>query len=140
MAKIHRMRPAEDIPDSSLADIAFLLLIFFLATTIIADEFGLSLILPQRSKAPPKEINRQNVMVISTDVSGQLFLVDEVPTPLEEIKPLVEERQAEKPDKFVVSVEPHRQAPYRAMIDILDELKGAGARRISLKTRRGTGG
>ena len=46
MAKIHRIRPPEEIPDSAMADVAFLLLIFFLATTTISEEFGLSLILP----------------------------------------------------------------------------------------------
>ncbi len=45
MAKITRVRPPEEIPDSAMADVAFLLLIFFLATTTIAEEFGLSLIL-----------------------------------------------------------------------------------------------
>ena len=138
-AKIRRVRPPTDIPDSAMADVAFLLLIFFLATTTIAEEFGLSLILPQRSNNAAKEINRQNVMVITTDVSGTIFLVDDVPTELAAIKPLVRERQAAN-DKLVVSVEPHRQAPYRAMIDILDELKGAQAKRISLKTRRTAGG
>ncbi len=138
--KTRRVRPPQEIPDSAMADVAFLLLIFFLATTTIAEEFGLSLILPQKSqKANNVEINRKNVMVITTDISGNIFLVDDVPTDLAAIKPLVRERSAAN-ENLVVSVEPHRQAPYRAMIDILDELKGGGAKRISLKTRRGTGG
>jgi biopolymer transport protein ExbD len=119
-----------------MADVAFLLLVFFLATTTIAEEFGLSLILPAKSKANKRiEINRENVMVISTDPTGQIFYVDDKPTPLEQIKPLVETRRMSN-DKLVVSVEPDRKAPYRAMVDILDELKLAGATRISLKTRR----
>lgn len=136
MAKIHRVRPPEDIPDSAMADVAFLLLIFFLATTTIAEEFGLSLILPAKSQQNKRiEVNRENVMVISTDVSGNIFYVDDKPTPLEQIKPLVETRRLAN-EKLVVSVEPARHAPYRAMVDILDELKQAGATRISLKTRR----
>ena len=71
MAKIHRVRPPEDIPDSAMADVAFLLLIFFLATTTIAEEFGLSLILPARSQNQTRiQVNRENVLVISTDPSG----------------------------------------------------------------------
>ncbi len=136
MAKIHRVRPPTEIPDSAMADVAFLLLVFFLATTTIAEEFGLSLILPAKSKANKRiEINRDNVMVISTDPTGLIFYVDDTPTPLEQIKPLVETRRMSN-DKLVVSVEPDRKAPYRAMVDILDELKLAGATRISLKTRR----
>jgi biopolymer transport protein ExbD len=123
-----------------MADVAFLLLIFFIATTTIAEEFGISLILPQRSSSQSaQQVNRKNVMVISTDVSGQLFLVDDSPVPLEQIRHMVEERQAVN-DKLVVSVEPHRQAPYKALVDILDEVKAGEATRISIKTRRQAGG
>jgi biopolymer transport protein ExbD len=136
MAKIHRVRPPEEIPDSAMADVAFLLLVFFLATTTIAEEFGLSLILPAKSEHQDRiEVNRDNVMVITTDVTGDAFFIDDKPVTLKDIKPLVETRKAGN-DKLVVSVEPHRNAPYKAMVDILDELKLAGATRISLKTRR----
>ena len=136
MAKIHRQRPPDKIPDASLADIAFLLLVFFIATTTIGEEFGLTLILPQKSKgAQTMAVNRANVAVISTDPSGNVFYVDQVPVELRQIREVVRERQAAN-DKLVVSVEPDRAAPYRAMVDILDELKVAGASRISLKTRR----
>jgi biopolymer transport protein ExbD len=136
MAKIHRVRPPEEIPDSAMADVAFLLLIFFLATTTIAEEFGLSLILPAKSQRNEAiQVNRDNVMVISTDPSGNIFYVDDDPVPLAQIKALVETRKAGN-DKLVVSVEPDRRAPYRAMVDILDEVKQAKATRISLKTRR----
>jgi biopolymer transport protein ExbD len=135
MAKIHRMKPGEEIPQSSLADVAFLLLIFFIATTTISEEFGLSLILPAKSQpGQQQEVNRKNVMVISTDPTGATFFVDNQPTPLREIRDRVKEAEAAN-DKLVVSVEPSPQAPYRAMVDILDELKIAGASRISLKTK-----
>ena len=41
-----RSRPSDDIPAASMSDIAFLLLIFFLVTTIFAVEQGIPLILP----------------------------------------------------------------------------------------------
>lgn len=136
MPKIHRVRPPDEIPQSAMSDVAFLLLVFFIATTTIAEEFGLNLILPAKSNASNSlQVNRQNVMVITTDPTGAVFLVDDTPTPLDQIEGIVKEREAAN-DKLVVSVEVDRQAPYRAMVDILDELKQAGATRISLKTRR----
>jgi len=135
MAKIHRVRPPEDIPDSAMADIAFLLLIFFIATTTIAEEFGLTLVLPAKSNGTALQVNRDNVMVISTNEAGTLVLVDDQPISLRALRQMVKERQALN-DKLVVSVEPHPQAPYKVMVDILDELKMAKAKRISLKTKR----
>ena len=136
MPKIHRVRPPDEIPQSAMSDVAFLLLVFFIATTTVAEEFGLNLILPAKATGQsPRQVNRQNVMVISTDPTGQVYLVDDQPTPLHQIRNVVKEREAANP-KLVVSVEPDRKAPYRAMVDILDELKLAGATRISLKTRR----
>lgn len=136
MAKIHRVRPPTDIPQASLADVAFLLLVFFIATTTIGEEFGLTLILPAKSQNQQRmEVNRANVTVITTDPSGDLFYVDGVQTGLRAIRDVIRDRQ-EANDKLIVSVEPDRAAPYRAMVDILDELKLAKATRISLKTRR----
>ncbi len=40
MAKIHRIAPSGEISQASLSDIAFLLLVFFIATTTISEEFG----------------------------------------------------------------------------------------------------
>jgi len=119
-----------------MADVAFLLLVFFLATTTIAEEFGLSLILPAKSQNQDRiQVNRDNVLVISTDATGAVFYIDDKPASLKEIGPIVRDRLVGN-DKLVVSVEPDRRAPYRAMVDILDELKAAKATRISLKTRR----
>jgi len=136
MAKINRVRPPEEIPDSSMADVAFLLLVFFLATTTIAEEFGLTLILPAPSQTQAaQEVNRANVMIIASDEGGNVILVDDVAVNLAEIPDLYRERFASN-DKLVVSVEPHPKAPYRTMVNILDELKKAHCKRISLKTKK----
>jgi biopolymer transport protein ExbD len=135
MTKIHRMKASGEIPQASLADVAFLLLIFFIATATITEEFGLSLILPAKSTAlSSMAVERRDVMVISTDPTGTVFLVDDQPTPLYQIRVLVKEAEAAN-DKLVISVEPPATAPYKVMVDILDELKMAGARRISLRTK-----
>ena len=46
MGKIKRRFKGGEIPTSSMADIAFLLLIFFLVTTTIDIDKGLGLVLP----------------------------------------------------------------------------------------------
>jgi biopolymer transport protein ExbD len=56
MPFLHPSRPTRargDIPTSSMADIAFLLLVFFLVTTVFDDERGLSLVLPEADRPVP---------------------------------------------------------------------------------------
>jgi len=134
MPKVSLSRPSDRIPDSALADVAFLLLVFFLATTVIAEEFGLSVILPARvADTPAVQVHPENVLTLTTDSEGRVFFVDGVPTALDEIRNVVRSRQ-ERNGKLVVRVDPDRKAPYSAMVDILDEVKLGGARRISLNT------
>jgi biopolymer transport protein ExbD len=133
--RVRLRRSLEDrIPDSALADVAFLLLIFFLATTVIAEERGIPLLLPaQGTDGSP--VNPANVMRLSTDASGTILYVDRLPTAPGEIRERIREAQAGNP-RLILLVDPHRKAPYRAMVDLLDEAKLAEAERISVKTRR----
>lgn len=129
------------VGESSMSDVAFLLLIFFIVSTTFP-EIGLPLILPSKA-SQVKQVARTNVMQIVTSRSGDFFLdVSEVPTPLSQLRDIVKERLIEN-DKLIVSMETHPEAPYGRMIDALDEvmlsyeeLEAAGTKRdtrISLK-------
>jgi biopolymer transport protein ExbD len=143
MAKFSRRSriTADMVGESSMSDVAFLLLIFFIVSTTFP-EIGLTLILPSKS-GEVKEVARTNVMQIVTARTGAYFIgTEEVPTPLTQIKPRVKERLIEN-EKLILSIETHPDAPYGRMIDALDEvvlayneLDAAGqdrTRRISLK-------
>jgi biopolymer transport protein ExbD len=119
-----------------MSDIAFLLLVFFIATTIFNVEQGLTLILPPKDAGTPKKVNRKNVMVIHTDARGRVYADGEVVTNLRKLHEKVERRHLEN-DKLVVSIESHPESEYGVMIDVLDEVKKAEAPRISIKTYTG---
>ena len=68
-----------EIPTSSLADIAFLLLIFFLVTTTIDTDKGIQLVLPE--KGQEQKVRSQNIANILINESG-LVMMDEEPTDL----------------------------------------------------------
>ncbi len=114
-----------------MSDIAFLLLIFFLVTTIFAVEQGIPLALPGQQSQNVK-VSRKNLLIIKAYPNGSITL-DKQPITFQEIKPAVEKRLAEN-EKLVVVIETHPDSEYGLMIDILDELKLANARTISLKT------
>ncbi|MGD8394318.1 MAG: biopolymer transporter ExbD [Candidatus Eiseniibacteriota bacterium] len=137
--KFKRIKVSDEIPNSSMSDIAFLLLVFFIATTIFNVEEGLTLILPPKDAGVPKKVSRKNVMVIHSDANGNVFVDDELWRDVSRLDTEVARRYREN-DKLVVSVESHPNSRYNVMIDILDEVKQAQVPRISIKTYSGEGG
>lgn len=134
MAIKKKARPIGDLSQASLSDIAFLLLVFFIATTIFPTEKGITLVLPG-STSVKKQIPRKNVMVITTDAGGNVF-IDDVATSVGAVRQTVIDRIAEN-ENLVISIETHPDAPYGRMVDVLDEVKMANADRISVKLFRG---
>ena len=118
---------------ASMSDIAFLLLIFFLVTTIFAFEEGIPMVLP--AKAPAKKVKRDAVVTLKAHANGSITF-DDKPLRLAEVKPRVEARLAEN-DRLVVVLETHRDSEYGLLVDLLDELRLAKARRVSLRSSDG---
>ena len=88
-------RPAQEINSSSMADIAFLLLVFFLVTTTISMDKGISLVLP--SEGNELEVNRKNIVNILMNEGGKVLL-DDKPTKLNAIREIVERKIAGNPN------------------------------------------
>ena len=70
-----KRRDLQEINSSSMADIAFLLLVFFLVTTTISMDKGISLVLP--SEGNEMEVNKINIVNILVNESGDLLSIDE---------------------------------------------------------------
>ncbi|MBX7151437.1 biopolymer transporter ExbD [bacterium] len=123
-----RKTSSAEIPTGSLADMAFLLLIFFLVVTTIGSDKGIDLVLPPEGDVKP--IPMKNIMNILLNDNGDI-LIDEEPRLLNQVKDIVKDRVA-KNDKLIVSVKTTRVTPYRVFIAVLDQLKQADARKISI--------
>ena len=119
---------AGEIPTASMADIAFLLLIFFLVTTTIDTDKGLGLVLPP--KGEEKEIPKRNISNLLINARGDVLL-DKQPIQIRDIRQVVMEKMAAN-DKLIFSVKTHDKAKYQAYISVLDQLKMANATRISI--------
>ena len=123
---------AGEIPTASMADIAFLLLIFFLVTTTIDMDKGLGLVLPP--KGEEKEIPKRNISNILINARGDILL-DKEPIQMRDIRQVVREKMAAN-DKLIFSVKTHPKAKYQAYVNVLDQLKMANATRISIAETR----
>ena len=123
---------AGEIPTASMADIAFLLLIFFLVTTTIDMDKGLGLVLPP--KGEEKEIPKRNISNILINARGDILL-DKEPIQMRDLRQVVREKMAVN-DKLIFSVKTHPKAKYQAYVNVLDQLKMANATRISIAETR----
>lgn len=126
-------KPQESIPTSSMADVAFLLLIFFLVTTVFPKDRGLALVLPE-GQAPVAAENVLHLLVESEDrvavrygssPSTSLVRPDDVAD-------IWRSAVAARPG-LIAAVKTGENVAYGAMIDVLDALQSAGATRISLQ-------
>ena len=128
MKKNRRFKGGE-IPTSSMADIAFLLLIFFLVTTTIDTDKGLGIVLP-----PPGdmeiEIRKDKIMNCLINSQGKVLL-DEEPTNIDQIHRIVGEKLRAN-NKLVISVKAHPKTAYNDYVKVIDQLKRADAKRISI--------
>ena len=123
-----RKRKVDEVNPSSMADIAFLLLVFFLVTTTISMDKGINIILP--ADGSEKEVDKNNLVNIAMNDQGKV-LVDDTPRLISEIKLMAEKRIAANP-KIIFSVSTHERTKYQDYIGLLDELKKANATKISI--------
>jgi len=123
-----KRRDLQEINSSSMADIAFLLLVFFLVTTTISMDKGISLVLP--SEGNEMEVNKTNIVNILVNETGKVLL-DDKPTRLKDIKGIAERRITQN-DKVIFSVQTHPRTKYQVYIQVLDQLKSAKAQKISI--------
>ncbi|MFQ5823719.1 MAG: ExbD/TolR family protein [bacterium] len=117
-----------EIPLASLADIAFLLLIFFLVTTTIDVDRGIGLTLP--AKGQETEVRTKNITNLLINAQGEILLDNEI-IPVHEINRIIRQKLEENP-RLIVSVKTDRETKYNVFVQTLDELKIANATRISI--------
>lgn len=116
------------IPTASMADIAFLLLTFFLVTTSLDLDKGLGLTLPPRGQAKP--IPKRNIASLLINASGEVLL-DEQEIQVQQIRDVIKQRLAAN-DKLIVSIKTDRNTRYQVFVAVLDQVQMAEAPRISI--------
>lgn len=115
------------VPTSSMADIAFLLLIFFMTTTIFKMEDGLPVTLPRAETAQKQK--REKIMHIWIDAAGNISINDKLVN-VDNIEAIMVNMLVEKPD-LIVAFNADDRSPYGVVSDVMEELKQANAVRVS---------
>lgn len=130
-----RDRMNNEINAGSMADIAFLLLIFFLVTTTIAEDKGILVKLPPWSDEEPDitKLKERNVYSVLVNAQNQL-LVREEPMQIADLRENAKEfimnpnkrpDLAEGPQNAIISLKNDRGTNYETYLAVYNELKGA---------------
>jgi biopolymer transport protein ExbD len=124
-------REEAEVPTAGLADIAFLLLIFFLVTTTINVDTGIGMTLPPvlEDQEPPP-VKDRNLFKILVDAKGRL-LVEEEEMSIGQLRKRVKNHVtnygddpdlAVSPSKAVISIKTDAKTPYDTYVEVLDEV------------------
>lgn len=153
-----KKRAVPEINAGSMADIAFLLLIFFLVTTTMDVDKGLLVKLPpwtDQVTDPPQDIKEKNIFVVLVNAQDQLLIESEYAT-LEDVRRLAKEfidnngdgscedcrglrdqASSDNPNKAVISLQNDRGTSYNMFVKVRNELLGAYTElRNELATRK----
>jgi biopolymer transport protein ExbD len=130
-----KQKVSDEIPTSSMADIAFLLLIFFLVTTTFPKDKGLAIVLPEQGET--QEISQRNILHLIIQPTGIVDVRRGEATQIQQMRPqeiqgLWRSEITQNPN-LIAAVKTHPDAEYRYMVDVLDALHAARAERISLQ-------
>jgi len=119
-----------EIPTASMGDVAFLILIFFLTSTVFTKDKGLKMLLPEKTTEKEKVVVvPENIITISINPAGEAnvktvgyneFLAAD---DYEKITDIVEEKLLERDTLLVVSLRTSKDAPYNNMVLALDHIK-----------------
>jgi biopolymer transport protein ExbD len=129
--KIKRRQVDAEIPTASMADVAFLLIIFFLVASFYSVTRGIQFSLPKHDEAA-LTAEPEAAVLIEIASTGTLT-VDNRPLALDGLSGYLAPKLERNPEKSVI-LQTSLDAPYQAMTDVFDELRKVGVQNLVIPT------
>ncbi|HSG09885.1 MAG TPA: biopolymer transporter ExbD [Longimicrobiales bacterium] len=129
-----RSKASEEIPSSSLADIAFLLLIFFMVTTVFPSDRERPIAWPEAAAAQKIDEKRTNILNVWLQKDGSVYINDQAYS-MEEVSQVVAPLYAQSERALVISIRGDRDTPYSMVDQMQKELVSAGVVRVVFATQ-----
>jgi biopolymer transport protein ExbD len=115
-----------------MLDIVFIMLIFFIVTTVFVKEAGIEVNKPGASQSVmPKNAN----IFIAVTENGDVW-IDKRQVDIDTVRANLERLMAEQPSDVII-IQADKDADYGVVIDVMDQIKSAGIDRISIATTGG---
>lgn len=130
--KQHKDRYQMQSPLTSLIDIVFLLLIYFLLTTNFLVEEGITIKLPD-AKASAPQIKQE--ITVTVDEEGRAYMADQE-IPLDQLYTRIKDMIGKDKDRLVI-IKADKTVILNKAVKVMDIAKAAGASRLSLATEKG---
>ena len=121
------------VPTASMADISFLLLVFFMVTTVFVRYRGLPVRMPEAEKIEKLE-NRRIVTHIWIDSQG-VIRIEEQDIGLDQVAKIMNGKMIQDP-RTIVSIKADADAEFGLIADVLEELRKAEALRVNFATNQ----
>jgi biopolymer transport protein ExbD len=128
-----KSKASTEIPSSSLADIAFLLLIFFMVTTTFRTDRERPIEWAEAENTEKIDEKAKNILNIWVERNGTIFINDRQ-YQMEQVSDVVGPLYAASQQFLVISVRGDRETPYSTMDAVQKELQQAGVARVVFAT------
>lgn len=127
-----KKKTTAQIPTASMGDIAFLIIVFFMTTTVFTRDKGIKMLLPEKATQEDiVQVKPENIVMVMINPAGALRIkatgygdgIDVGPERYEEVQRIVEEKLLERDTLLVVSLRTSKDTPYKNMVAVLDQIK-----------------
>ncbi len=129
-----RSKASAEVPSSSLADIAFLLLIFFMVTTVFPSDRERPIAWPEAQAAQKIDEKKKNILNLWIQKDGKVFMNDQE-YQMGQVHQVVAPLYASSDRALVISIRGDRDTPYHFMDQLQKELVSAGVVRVVFATQ-----
>lgn len=134
MARFQRKsQMQQNIPTGPMADISFLLIIFFMVSTVFVVYRGFPVDLPGANRVDPI-LSRRHIANIWIASDGSM-MVDEYTVNLSNLADVIGQKLKENP-RIVVLIKSDRSTPYRLISGVIEELRKTDALRVAFIARK----
>jgi biopolymer transport protein ExbD len=121
-----------EIPTASMPDIIFMLLIFFMVTTVFKEYRGLPILTPAARSTEKVEAKR-NIAYVWADKNNRISIDDKI-VPVDAVSDLIGEKFAAN-RRLIISLKIDKEVKMGLVSDIQEQLREAYALRINYSTR-----
>jgi|KNS7250_BmetaT_FD_contig_21_1053069_length_526_multi_3_in_0_out_0_1 biopolymer transport protein ExbD len=121
-----KTKASSTIPSSSMADIAFLLLIFFMVTTVFQNERERPIQWPSAAATEQIDEKRDNILYVWLERNGDIWINDRL-VPMADVSSVVGPQWMQSGQRLIISLRADALVPYRFVDLVQEQLKRSGA-------------